>query len=75
MGEIGGNAGGVDNIVESKLVDVGRGLEEEGKGLEEVSMRIVVWRVSAHTWPMPPAAPATTRNTSVFCYRSSLESD
>jgi hypothetical protein len=42
VGEIGGNAGGVDNIVESKLVDVGRGLEEEGKGLEEVSMRIVV---------------------------------
>jgi len=33
VGEIGGNAGGVDNIVESKLVDVGREREEERERL------------------------------------------
>jgi hypothetical protein len=34
VGEIGGNAGGVDNIVKSELVDVGRELEEERERLE-----------------------------------------
>lgn len=34
MGEIGGNAGGVDNIVEGELVDVGRELEKERERLD-----------------------------------------
>lgn len=43
MGEIGGNTGSVDNIVQSQLVDEGTGLEEEGQRLEErcaVSFRV-----------------------------------
>jgi hypothetical protein len=33
VGEIGGNTGSVDNIVQSQLVDEGTGLEEEGQRL------------------------------------------
>jgi hypothetical protein len=33
VGEVGSNTGGVDNIVQSQLVDVGTGLEEEREGL------------------------------------------
>lgn len=34
MREIGGDAGGVDDIVQGKLIDEGRELEEEGQRLE-----------------------------------------
>lgn len=34
MGKVGRNAGGVNNIVESKLVNERAGLEEQRKGLE-----------------------------------------
>jgi hypothetical protein len=33
MAQIGGDAGGVDDIVEGELVDERAGLEEEGQGL------------------------------------------
>lgn len=33
MGEVGSDTGSVDDIVEGKLVNQGRGLEQEGEGL------------------------------------------
>lgn len=35
MGEIGRNTGGVDNIVQGKLIDEGAGLQEEGERLRD----------------------------------------
>lgn len=74
VGEIGGNTGSVDNIVQSQLVDERTGLEEEGQRL--IARRCVVSlgvrlrrlrekiekrrRGRLHTCPIPPEAPATT---------------
>lgn len=33
VGQVGGNTGGVDDIVEGELVDKGAELEEQGQGL------------------------------------------
>jgi hypothetical protein len=59
MGEVGGDAGGVDDIVEGELVNEGRGLEEQGQWLEAGQYERSKG-VQHHTWPMPPEAPATT---------------
>ena len=40
MRQIGGNSGGVDNIVQSKLIDKGVELQEKGQGLEETRREI-----------------------------------
>lgn len=37
VGEVGGHAGGVDDIVEGEVVDVRAGLEKEGERLRAVS--------------------------------------
>lgn len=37
MGKVGSNAGGVDNIVESKLVNEGAGLEEQRQRLSNTA--------------------------------------
>lgn len=34
MGEVGSNAGGVDDIVQGKFSDIGVGLEEQGQWLD-----------------------------------------
>ena len=61
MGKVSGNAGGVDDIVQGELVDVGRGLEKKGQWL----LGRQCWASTAMTGdgatcPMPPEAPATT---------------
>lgn len=69
MGKVGGNTGGVDDIVEGKLVNEGRELEEEGQRLPKrhlvspcatltCAQKAGVWR--HFTCPIPPEAPATT---------------
>lgn len=58
MAQIGGDAGGVDDIVEGELVDERAGLEEEGQGLGGVSWHLAVM-AGGRTWPMPPEAPRT----------------
>jgi hypothetical protein len=44
MAQIGGDAGGVDDIVEGELVDKRAGLEEEGQGLGELAGIWQSWR-------------------------------
>lgn len=73
--EIGSDTGGVDDIVESELVNERRELEEEGQGLRHMWSAMLpsqppiraVRRGISHgqvgiklTCPIPPAAPATT---------------
>ena len=75
MRQVSGNTGGVDDIVEDKLVNERGELEEQRQGLcgnnpdvSSVRLRdtgMVLQDVSVpncgrHTCPMPPAAPATT---------------
>lgn len=64
MRKVGGNTGSVDNIVESKLVNVRASLEEQREGLNRTNglanisaQSLAHWKL---TWPMPPEAPATT---------------
>ena len=66
MRQVGGDAWGVDDIVEGQVVDEWAGFEEEGEWLcERKSVRGVQWCGGdclgcILTWPMPPDAPATT---------------
>lgn len=43
MGEISGDARGVDNIVERKLVNERAGLEKERQRLGECQRMVIVW--------------------------------
>ena len=45
MGEVGGHAGGVDDIVEGEVVDVRAGLKEEGERLPTMSAYMKLARV------------------------------
>ena len=63
--EIGSDTGGVDNIVQSKLVNERRGLQEEGEGLKQVLAEghqgyKMKREAEKLTWPIPPEAPRTT---------------
>lgn len=74
--EVGSYTGGVDDIVEGKLVNERRQLEKEGQGLRHIWLAILpsqpliraqFGRGISHgqvgirfTCPIPPAAPATT---------------
>lgn len=62
MGQVSGNTGGVDDIVEGELVDERGVLEEEGQRLLGAVISFlasVMLPSAAHTWPIPPAAPRT----------------
>ena len=66
MREIGGNTGGVDKIVEGKLVNKRAGLQEERERLYRTTIRVRFDRYIGqrgrggnHTWPIPPEAPRT----------------
>lgn len=71
MGEIGGDTWGVDDIVESQLIDEWGGLEEEGQWLRQSALAIILscWGLSEvqYTCPIPPEAPATTTDSSAMC--------
>jgi hypothetical protein len=63
MGEIGRNTWGVDNIIESQLINVWGVLEEEGQWLWAVLAMCHCPLLNCkllHTCPIPPEAPATT---------------
>lgn len=67
MGEVSGNAGGVDDIVEGELVHEGRELQEQGQRLARGGgQRELLSNGSDSslgrplTCPIPPEAPATT---------------
>lgn len=68
MGEVSGNAGCVDDIVEGELVHEGRELQEQGQRLEqEVAVSGSFYQRGSDsslgrllTCPIPPEAPATT---------------
>lgn len=64
MRQVGGNTGGVDNIVEGELIDERGELQEQGQGLWRVDqhrrMTDDAVKGELHTCPIPPEAPATT---------------
>lgn len=63
MRKIGSHARGVDDIVESELVNQGAGFEEKRKGLDRRTWLDIITRERKgnriYTWPMPPEAPRT----------------
>ena len=68
MREICSHTGGVDNIIEGKVINKRGRLQQKGErlddGLVEAHKRPDEL-CGGHTWPMPPAAPRTTNNKSV----------
>jgi hypothetical protein len=62
--QIGRDTGGVDDIVERELVNEGRELQEQREGLSKSVSHYYqsadIVPLKRPTWPMPPAAPATT---------------
>lgn len=69
MGEVSGNAGCVDDIVEGELVHEGGELQEQGQRLAErwrsagAPVKVLRFFFSPRgllTCPIPPEAPATT---------------
>lgn len=75
MGKIGGDTGGVDDIVQGELVDMRASLQQKRERLYKTISPISPGkekRVEAEgklTWPMPPEAPRTTARVSYlgFC--------
>lgn len=59
MGDVSGDTGGVDHIVEGEVGDELVGLEEEGQWLGVISNEPRAVN-NCLTCPMPPEAPATT---------------
>lgn len=63
MRQVRCDAGGVDNIVESELVDQRGELQKKGQRLSKIvsyAFGHVAIARRRQTCPMPPAAPATT---------------
>ena len=70
--EVGGDAGGVNDIIECQLVNEGAVLEEQRERLPEADRQVskqqrkgVAGARGQQTWPMPPEAPATTTSREV----------
>lgn len=79
MGQVRGNTGGVDNIVESKLIDERTCFQQQRERLDIETLVIsklieclptrIPRERERHTWPIPPEAPRTTisRGSQISC--------
>lgn len=70
MREISSNAGGVDDIVESQLVDVGGSLEKQRQWLEKGIM-VSSWEENSNEWDNEAYLANATRSASNNCVKES----